>query len=315
MKFFKMALIALLALACTSCTQNKKTDLPQITFGTMSSMDYLPLAVAQREGYFEKEGIKVDLQKFLSANDRDAAIQGGAVDGAITDYTSAALVNAAGFDIKITSKCQAPFYIITGENSGISTLNELKGKKVAVSQNTVIDFCVDMALESAGMSASDIEKVEVNKIPLRLEMMRNNKIDATGLPNPFALIAQNDGCKALVLMEDLGYTVTGIIFSQKVIDEKGADTIKKFYRAYNEGANYLRTHSVEDIKDILTKDLGFPEPLLGQVQIPNYTNATAVQTTDKDIIAVIEWLTEKSLINDSFDANNLVNTGLVKTEE
>lgn len=315
MKYFSSILAAIVLLTGFACTQNKKAEVSVITFGTMSSMDYLPLAIAQREGYFDKYGIKVNLQKFLSANDRDAAIQGQAVDGAITDYTSAALVKAAGFDIKLTSKCQAPFYIIAGENSGIEDLQGLKSKKVAVSQNTVIDFCVDMALKSVDLTANDIEKAEVNKIPLRLEMMRNNKIDATGLPNPFALIAQNDGCKSLVLMEDLGYTVTGIIFSQKAIDEIGADAIKNFYKAYNEGAAYLRSHSVNDIKDILTKDLGFPEPLLEQVQIPNYTEATAVQATDKDIAAVIEWLRAKSLLDSSFDINQLLNTNLVNTNE
>ena len=32
----------------------------------------------------------------------------------------------------------------------------LKGKKIAVSRNTVIDFCTDLALEKAGLSAEDV---------------------------------------------------------------------------------------------------------------------------------------------------------------
>lgn len=311
MKRFNVPFILLgIIILISSCSSNKKNE-ESITFGVMSSMDYLPLAVAEREGYFTKHGITVKIQKFLSANERDAAIQSGVVDGTVTDYTSAALVNAAGFKLKLTSKCQAPFYIVAGSESGVNNLSELKGKKIAVSQNTVIDFCVDMALQSVGLNQNDVQKIEVNKIPLRLEMMRNNKIDATGLPNPFALIAKNDNCKLIASMDSLGYTVTGMGFTEKAIENK-SENIKKMYAAYNDGAEYLRTHSIEDIKDILTKDLGFPQALIEQVEIPAYTEAKPLTISDSDLQAVIKWLTDRKLIDNSFNINELIDSNLTK---
>lgn len=297
--------IPLLLVICTyiSCSGNKKAD--TITFGVMSSMDYLPLAIAEREGYFEKYGINVNIQKFISANERDVALQSGVVDGVVTDYTSAVLVKAGGFDLKITSKCQAPFYIVAGKETGIDSLAELKGKKIAVSQNTVIDFCVDVALNSVGLNEKDVEKVEINKIPLRLEMLRNNKIDATGLPDPLGLIAENEGHRLLVTMDSLGYTVTGMVFTQKALDDK-SEAIKLMYKAYNDGVAYLKSHSVDDIKDILIKDMRFPENIAGQAQIPNYTNAQAPASSDKDIQEVIQWLIGRNLIPESFDANSMI---------
>ncbi len=311
MKRFNVPFILLgIIILISSCSSNKKNE-ESITFGVMSSMDYLPLAVAEREGYFTKHGITVKIQKFLSANERDAAIQSGVVDGTVTDYTSAALVNAAGFKLKLTSKCQAPFYIVAGSESGVNNLSELKGKKIAVSQNTVIDFCVDMALQSVGLNQNDVQKIEVNKIPLRLEMMRNNKIDATGLPNPFALIAKNDNCKLIASMDSLGYTVTGMGFTEKAIENK-SENIKKMYAAYNDGAEYLRTHSIEDIRDILTKDLGFPQALIEQVEIPAYTEAKPLTISDSDLQAVIKWLADRKLIDNSFNINELIDSNLTK---
>lgn len=304
-------LIGLSLISCSSEKKQERKDIPSISIGVMSSMDYLPLAIAQREGYFEKHGVDVKIQKFVSANERDMAFQSGTVDGGVTDYTSAALLSAGGFDMKLTSKCQAPFYIIAGAKSGVNSLSDLKGKKVAVSQNTVIDFCVDMALESVALSSKDVEKVEINKIPTRFEMLRNNKIDATGLPNPFALIAEGDGCKLLVSMDSLGYTITGIVFSQKTIEEKG-DAIKKMYAAYNDGVAYLNSHSVADIQDILVKDLMFPENIASQVTLPQYKNAEPVKTDDKDILRVIEWLSANNTLDSSFKADNLVNDTLTR---
>lgn len=302
--------ISLLLSACSGKKQ-ENNDIPSLSVGVMSSMDYLPLAVAKREGYFAKHGVEVKIQKFMSANERDMAFQSGTVDGGVTDYTSAALLASGGFDMKLTSKCQAPFYIVASAQSGINNLAELKGKKIAVSQNTVIDFCVDMALASVNLTPADVEKVEINKIPTRFEMLRNNKIDATGLPNPFALIAADEGCKLLVSMDSLKYTVTGLVFSQKAIDSK-SDAIKKMYAAYNEGVAYLNSHSVADIKDILVKDLQFPEPVAEKVSIPAYTDAQPVTTTDKDILEVVKWLGEKNLLNAGFKVENLVNDQLTK---
>lgn len=313
MNYIKTICAALaVMLLITGCNANKKQDnTDSITIGVMSSMDYLPLAVAQREGYFAKHGVEVKIEKFLSANQRDIAFQSGAVDGGVTDYTSAALLRAGGFDMKLTSKCQAPFYIVSSPASGINDVAGLKGKKIAVSQNTVIDFCVDMALESVGLTPTDVEKIEINRIPDRFEMLRNNKIDATGLPNPFALIAAGDGGKLLVSMDSLKYTVTGIVFSQSVIDAK-ADAIKKMYAAYNDGVAYLNSHTVTDIKDILVKDLMFPEPAAEKVTLPVYHDAQPVLATDRDIQAVVKWLGERRLLGDSFRAEDIINDQLTK---
>jgi len=272
-------------------------------------MDYLPLAVAQREGYFEKTGLNITIEKFYSANERDAAFQSGSVDGVVIDYTGAVLQKAGGIELKLTSKCDAPFYIVAGAGSGIDNLQQLKGRSVSVSQNTVIDYCVDMALKSVGIAAGDIEKIEINKIPVRFEMLRNNKIDATGLPNPFALMAQTAGDKILSSNNELGLSITGIIFSDNAVNTK-AESITKMYTAYNMGVEYLKNHPVSDIQDILVKEFGFPEEIVSQVTIPNYTKAT--MPSDKDISSVIEWLAERKLIESSFDKSTLLDSRFVE---
>jgi len=308
MKFIKIIPILLSLFLGISCTPDKKND--TITFGVMSSMDYLPLAIAEREGYFEKYGVKVNIQKFISANERDVALQSDAVDGVITDYTSAAIVKAGGFDLKITSKCQAPFYIVAGKETGINDLAGLKGKKIAVSQNTVIDFCVDAALASVGLSENDVEKLEINKIPLRLEMLRNNKIDATGLPDPLGLIAESEGNKLLVTMDSLGYTVTGMVFTQKALNDK-SEAVKQIYKAYNDGVAYLKSHTIDDIKDILIKEMRFPEDLVHKAQIPTYTNAQAPSSSDNDIQDVVIWLKGRELIPASFEIDSMIDNSFV----
>lgn len=283
----------------TSCKQAENETLH---VGVMSSMDFVPLAVAQQKGFFDKHNVKVNIQKFYSANDRDAAFQSGNLDGTVLDFTGAILQKAGGVDLKITSACNAPFCIMTGPRSAVGSIGELKGKKVAVSRNTVIDFCIEMALKSSGLNAGDVEKQEINKIPIRLEMMMSGQTDATALPDPFISIALSKGACKIVCMDSLGYATTGIVFKTKAIQEKTRQ-LESFYRAYNDAVEYIQSHSIQEIYPILMQDAGFPESLLDSVQLPAYTRASMPEA--KDLAAAVDWLKEKGLIAPGFQSDDL----------
>lgn len=300
--------IFILFIVCLiSCNRTSTKNTNQLTLGVMSSMDYLPLAIAEKEGYFDKVELDVKLQKFYSANERDAAFQSHNIDGTIIDFTGAILQKSGGLDVKITSKCDAPFYIVA--NKSITDVTDLKGKQVAVSRNTVIDFIVDKALASKGMTSDDIEKVEINKIPIRFEMLRNNKIDATGLPNPFALMASQQGDHILTSNDSLGFSITGIMFHQDIIQGK-ADEIVKLYEAYNMGVDYLNNHSAQDISSILTKEFGFPEGMIGLVELPKYDKAKL--PAEQDIALTTDWLVKRGLVKASVPYSDLVDSTFVK---
>ena len=283
-----------------SCRSEERAEL---VFGVMSSMDYLPVAVAQKMEYFEKRGVSVKIEKFYSANDRDAAFQSGAIDGTIIDYTGALLQWAGGVELKITSACDGTFCIMSSPASGIESVQDLKGKRLSVSRNTVIDFCIDMALLSAGMKFSDVTKQEINKIPVRYEMLISGQSDATALPDPFVTIAKENGAKLLLDMNDLGYSVTGIMFREESLAAKD-EMVKRFYSAYNDAVNYLGSAIPFDIIDILTKDIGFPENLVTGITLPNYSKAAA--PSEKDMNDTYMWLRSRELIKEEFDPADLL---------
>jgi NitT/TauT family transport system substrate-binding protein len=291
----------------TACKQEKNESI--LNIGVMSSMDYVPLAVARERGFFDKYRVKVNIQKFYSANDRDAAFQSGNMDGTVIDYTGAILQKAGGVDLKITSACNSTFCLMTAQETNIHQVADLRGKKIAVSRNTVIDFCLEMALQSARLSASDVEKQEINKIPIRLEMMLKRQSDATALPDPFITIAAAKGAKSIVCMEELGYAVTGIMFASEAIRQKSS-AINAFYLAYNEAVEYINTHKTEDIQTILVNDIGFPESLIHSVALPAYTPAQMPR--EKDIQVVINWLQEKKLIANDFSISDLLDDRFIQ---
>lgn len=298
-----LLLTIILLVACTSSSQHEEIEKQKkLTVGVMSSMDYLPLALAKHNRYFDKYRIQVDLVKFFSANDRDAALQSGRLDGTILDYTGAAIQHHGGIALSLTSQCDGTFDMI-------SNTNDLKGKKIAVSRNTVIDFCTDMFLKKNGWSQKDVEKIEINKIPLRLEMLKNNKIDATFLPDPFSTIAkQQEKLSAIISMNDLNYHVTGIVFTKNSIETK-KETIQQFYQAYNEAITYIQTVPTSQLDSILIAEIGIPSAIVSSVKLPQYSLAKLPQS--EDLNAVANWLKEKKIIKETYNIANLVDTTFI----
>lgn len=319
-----LVLLAFLLLACTN-KGNKASDSDnntQLNIGVMSSMDYFPIAVAKVNGFFEDEGLKVAIDKlysgnedfkitihtFYSANERDAAFQSRNLDGTILDYTGAAIQRAGGVKLKLTSQCDGSFVMVSGKDSGVTNIQDLRGKKIAVSRNTIIDFCTDMVLQKANILPDGVEKVEINKIPLRFEMLRNGKIDATMLPDPFATIALQEGNRNVQDIAEMDVHVTGIAFHESAIEQK-KEAIQRFYRAYNRAVEYINSHSVEDFYEILIVELGVPLDLVSKIEIPNYTKAQLPQ--EKDLEMVEQWLKAKDLVPSDFDINTLIATDFI----
>ncbi len=289
----------LLIVSASSCDRAKREQaVKTLTIGVMASMDYLPIAVAQANNYFEEEDIIVNIQKFYSANDRDAALQSNNLDGAIIDYTGAAIQRAGGVDLFLTSQCDGTFELIAGKDVEIETADDFNNKIFAVSRNTVVDFCTDMLLEDKGVKLSSIEKSEINKIPLRLEMLRNGKIDMTVLPDPFASLAKADGAQFVNSLENIDYFVTGLVFMHKSILIKES-TIRAFYKAYNRAVADLQEKPIEAFHNILTSEIGFTEASLNNLQLPNYQKAR--RPKGKDLQAINTWLVERQLVNEDFD--------------
>lgn len=311
MRIKSVAIILSYIMIITSCNQSNKeqsSNTDQLTIGVMSSMDYLPLAVAEQRGYFKENDLDVTIQKFYSPNDRDAALQSNNLDGTILDYTGGAIQASGGIPLQFVSQCDGTFEMIVSNDSEIYSINDFKNKKIAISRNTVIDFCTDLILSLAGMTTSDVEMIEINKIPLRLEMLNNNKIDAAMLPDPFSTIAKSEGNRFIIDMNSLSTKVTGIAFHQKAIDEK-SEALKKLYLGYNKAIKDLQSEPISNFEEILIKEIGFPADLISEISLPDYTEAQKPQKSD--LIAVEFWLRENGLVSDDFNIESIVATGII----
>lgn len=294
-----------LAVSCAGGGSKGNAPGTSLRIGAMSSMDYLPYVVACDKGIYDSLGVDVEIVKFFSANDRDAAFQSGNVDGTVIDLTGAVMQQAAGTDLKVVMKHDGVFTLVARGDAGIESVAGLKGRNVAVSRNTVIEYSTDKMLQQAGVDPAGVVKTEVNKIPLRLEMLRNGQTDACILPDPFATMALADGGVSLGTTGDAGISVTATVLTGDALRNK-AEAVSLLVEGYNLAVEYMRTHPVEQWQDIIVKDAGVPEALLPSVSLPEYMPVALPSA--EDVQSTVQWLESKALVPAGYDMSQLVDS-------
>ena len=66
-------------------------------------LDSFPFYVAEAEGYFEKQGVRVKVVPVASGLERDQLMQSGAIDGMLNEMMSSANFNREHVRVKIVS--------------------------------------------------------------------------------------------------------------------------------------------------------------------------------------------------------------------
>ena len=309
-------MVGVMLLALGGCA-NKKTEvgsnasgqLQNISIGIMPDVDSIPFIIAQEKGYFKEEGLTVTINPFKSAVDRDSALQSGNLDGAISDMLAVAFAKSGGFDVAITSLTSGSYKLVVNQNETAPTIQELKGKDVAISQNTIIEYVTDRIMTAGGLVPQDINKVFIPQIPTRLEMLQNGKIAAATLPEPLATIAVKNGGRILNSSDQLGISPGVMIFTTKSIGQKEKE-IRAMYRAYNKAIDYLAHEPMENYIDLLIEKGGFPSSVKGVLVLPKYQKAMAPK--GKDVEECMKWLKDKELIPKVYSLQEITDDRFVR---
>lgn len=303
-----LSLVFLFTAGCGSESQPKDTKLSKITIGLMPDTDSIPFIIAAERGYFAQEGIEVELVSFKSAMERDAALQSGNLDGAVSDLLAVIFARSGGFALHATSYTDGNYNLVAGGNAGISTAADLRGKEIAISRNTIIEYITDEILKINGLDEQDVSKVVIPQIPVRLEMLQSGNLAAAVLPEPMASVAAASGNRYVTGSAELGLNPGVIVFADAAIQEK-AESIRAMYRAYNKSVDYLNHAPRAEYIDIVMDKSGFPAPARDALELKPYR--TAGLPAEKDVEEAVHWVKSRDLAGD-FRYDELVSNLLLE---
>lgn len=316
-----MAIILVLTVV-TGCSQNnsvksgdnsQKAESTTLKIGSLTIEENLPLLVAEKNGYFAAENIKVELVPFQSPVESQSAFQSGQLDGMITDIMIATLLRSSGEDLRVTSIAlgatpqEGRFAIVASPKSNINTVQDLKGKSIGISSNSIIEYVTDGLLLEGGVNPSEVKKTTVAKIPLRLEMLLNNQIDAITVPDPQISYTVAQGAK--IIAEDTkgaNLSQSVMIMTSKALNNK-KDATSRFYKAYAKAVDEIN-QKPDQYKELLVKNVNIPENVVSSYKVQHYSKPQL--PAEKDVNNVIAWLKSKSLLKNEVKYQDFIQTGL-----
>ncbi len=181
--------VAMFALPMMSVAQTK-----EVTIGYQDMV--VPYRVAQEAKELEKAtGYKISWKQFGGGGEVIKAMASGAVQiGEIGSAGIAAAVSR-GEPLEvfwILDDIGSAEALVVKKNSGIKTIADLKGKKIAMPFNSTTHFHMMVALEQAKINPADVQILNMRPPEVRAAWQRGD-IDATFIWDPVLAEAKKDG--------------------------------------------------------------------------------------------------------------------------
>jgi sulfonate transport system substrate-binding protein len=162
---------------------------------------YNPLSlVIKQKGWLEDslkdQGIKVNWVQSAGSNKANEALRSGAIDVGSTAGSAALLARANNSPIKTIDIFSQPEWsaLVTRKDSDIKSVKDLKGKSVAATKGTDPYFFLVQALETAGLSTSDVTVQNLQHADGRTAL-DNGSVDAWSGLDPIMAGAEKAGDK------------------------------------------------------------------------------------------------------------------------
>jgi NitT/TauT family transport system substrate-binding protein len=262
-------------------------------------LDALPMHVALEQGYFEQYNLEVELVPVTSAPERDQLMQAGQIDGMINEIVSVMFYNQQETRVVIVRFARAAtadsalFSILASAESNITSVEDLAGIEIGVSEGTVIEYVTDRVLRYAGLTPDQIVKVAIPRIPDRLNLLQSGELEAGVLPDPVTALAEMNGAVLVIDDSSLPEVGTSVIsFSVDALTQK-PEAVRGFLAALEMAVADLNDQPQEYTQ--LMVDLGIlPPPLAETFELPPYVTASV--PTEAQWADALNWAMEKGLL-------------------
>jgi NitT/TauT family transport system substrate-binding protein len=297
----------LLVLTCPLFAQ-PATESQSIKIGILPDVDSLPFMLSDAENLFEKQNVQVELVKFQSPVERDAAFQAGQLDGMVGDTLGAFFLEQAGFDISILSTTNGRYGIAASPQGDITTLSELTNKEIGVSSNTIIEYLANSLVLSAGVEEEDVKVIAIPKIPVRMELLLNGQIPAACLPEPLYSLVISKGAQPLGDSTSLP-DAPGVMIFDADFAQKNRSDLTKVFKAYWEAGELINANP-DNYRTFLVEEAGFPEPLGPIFDFVTYTKPQVPSPTQ--IENVFDWMNARDLLDSNSTYEDLVDPRVVQ---
>jgi NitT/TauT family transport system substrate-binding protein len=218
--------------------------------GLVTWIGYAPLYIAKDKGYFDAEGLDVEIRNMDQPGTREAAFSAGNLDFFPNTPDAFVIDNATH---PLPGKIIAAFDRSFGADglivkSDTNSALDLKGKSVGFEKGITSHYLLLWYLHQNGMTGADIKQINLSANDAGRSFLAG-QLDAAATWEPWLTKArETEGSKVLIDSSRMDDRIVDVLMvSNRVL--ANPDAARRFMRAWYKGLEFLESHS--DEADIL----------------------------------------------------------------
>ncbi|MHA6793932.1 ABC transporter substrate-binding protein [Pseudonocardia bannensis] len=258
-------------------------ELTTLRIGLVPIVHVAALMLGQEKGFFEQEGIRLEVQYASSSATIVPSIMSEDLELGYGNITSTILARAAGLPIVSVASADTSSLdpevdtnaVIVRTDSPYRTAADLEGRTVAVNALQASNYVtVRASADQLGAESSRYKFVEV-PFPDMLSALATGRVDAATVSEPFVTQAQRSGdYRVLYYNHNIAGTrpgnLTDTYFTSEAVLAKSGNAIEAFRRAITKANGYASANPDEARAQLLQYTQIAPDTV-PEVVLPNWS--------------------------------------------
>jgi NitT/TauT family transport system substrate-binding protein len=224
-------------------------ELTRVRVGVLATGEFCQTYIAQKKGFFAKNGLDVELIYFQGGSQVIQAMLGGELPLTVTAGPEGVVAKLQGADIALLSANNPTMHFSLFVTPEIKKAEDLRGKKAGISRfGSSSDFSIRYIFKSLGLAERDVTIVQIGDNPSRLAAMKSNAVQASVFTTPNTVRARKAGFSSMVDAYKLGlkFQGSGIAASGAFLRDH-RPIVEQFVKGFLEGVAYAKTHKEESL--------------------------------------------------------------------
>jgi NitT/TauT family transport system substrate-binding protein len=224
--------------------------------------------IAENKGFFEKNGLNVTVRdSYPNGVASVAAMTGGVTDLSVSaEYPVVqSLLSKRNITVISTIDQFQTSWITARKDRGISTIADLKGKRIGLPRGVIVEFYLGRFLQLHGMNLTDVTLVDVNASDSAEALLRGD-VDAVTYFQPYVYAIQertgSDGVSWPTQNDQLVYAV---VAGRQDWVAQHSDAVSRFLKSLSEAEDYANSHPGET-ELIVQKRLGASDAYMASIR-------------------------------------------------
>lgn len=237
---------------------SKNKNIDHVKVGIQTSPAMALVMVAKDKGFFEKQGLNVELKEFAAGKDALAAFLGGSLDFSISGDVPVTLSTLAGnkfvVPAQVVGRTKNEVRVVAKKEVGLDTADKFfkaEKRKLATSIGGGPEFFTYEFLNKLGITKDQVEIVAQKPADMPAALI-SGSVDAIAIFDPFAFIAEKQlGDKSITFTDESIYSELYVIAAKESVKQDSA-TLEKLLKGLVAAEKFTKDNP-EEAKAVVVK--------------------------------------------------------------